>query len=143
MKPEDQVLDSQQRQALQVPTAPEGLWSRIEQAVTLELESKPSSVAPSADLLGGVSRFQQRIRFAAAGMLGFMMFFGLEQMVTQSARGSVTTSIAASGLHMVDHLQQDVPLLNNPSAYVDGMQSRSPWPEVTLATYISNSESNE
>ena len=142
MKPEDQVLDSQQRQALQAPTAPEGLWSRIEQAITLELESKPSSVAQSGNLLGGAARFQQRVRFAAAGMLGFLMFFGLEQMVTQSTPGPVTTSLAASGLHMVDHLREDVPLLSNPASYVDALQSNNPWPEVTLATYISNNEAN-
>ncbi|PCJ55677.1 MAG: hypothetical protein COA70_00945 [Planctomycetota bacterium] len=142
MKQEDQVLDSQQRQALQATTAPEGLWSRIEKAATLEMESQSSNPKPNAELLGGASRFQQRIRFAAAGMLGFLVFFGLEQMVTRSAPGAATTSIAASGLHLVDHLRQDVPLVHNPASYVDGLQSHNPWPEVTLATYISNNEAN-
>ena len=142
MKQEDQVLDSQQRQALQATTAPKGLWSRIEKAATLEMESQSSASMQSAVLLGGASRFQQRIRFAAAGMLGFLVFFGLEQMVTRSVPGPVTTSIAASGLHVVEHLRQDVPLMNNPASYVDGLQSRNPWPEVTLATYISNNEAN-
>ena len=140
MKPEHQVLDSQQRKALQATTAPQGLWSRIEKAVILEMESPSSNPVPSANPLGGASRFQQRFRFAAAGMLGFLMFFGLEQMVTQPAGGTVTTSITASGLHMVDHLRQDVPLMSNPASYVDSLQNHNPWPEVTLATYISNSE---
>jgi len=142
MKPKDKILNPKERQVLHAPTAPEGLWARIEKAALLEFETKASQEEDGAPILGGVSRFQSGLRFAAAGMLGFLVFFGLERVVTRNAEGAVTTSLAASGLHLVDHLRQDVPLVHDPAAYVDGLQHGTPWPEVTLATYISNNEAN-
>lgn len=143
MKPEDQILNQKERQALLSTTAPEGLWSRIEEAASMESQAAASEQESAAPILGGVSRFQSRLRFAAAGLLGFLMFFGLEQAVTHNARGTVKTSISANGgLHLMDHLRHDVPLVHDPAAYVDGLQDRTPWPEVTLATYLSNSETH-
>lgn len=142
MKPEDQILNPQERQLLQSPTAPDGLWSRIEQTALLSAQTKVSEESSTTPILGGASRFASRLRFAAAGMLGFLVFFGLEQVVTRQAKSSVTTSISANGLHVVEHLRQDVPLMHDPAAYVDGLQDSTPWPEVTLATFISNNEAN-
>ncbi|MDA0667146.1 MAG: hypothetical protein O3A95_05425 [Planctomycetota bacterium] len=142
MKPKDQILNSKERQVLHAPTAPEGLWQRIEEAAILRFQFTVSQDESGAPILGGVSRFQSRLRFAAAGMLGFLVFFGLEQAVTRTAGGTVKTSLAAGGLHLVDHLRQEVPLVHDPAAYVDGLQNSTPWPEVTLATYISNNEAN-
>lgn len=142
MKPADQILNTQEREALRTPTAPDGLWPRIEQLALLESPMESAEEVSLTPILGGASRFSSRFRFAAAGMLGFLAFIGLQQAVMRQANKPVTTSIAASGLHVVDHLRQDVPLIHNPASYVDGLQDSTPWPEVTLATFISTHEAN-
>jgi len=142
MKQDPPVLNTQQRTQLQAPVAPAGMWERIEQAALRQQAAGPLGAEEAHPLLGGVSRFQHQLRFVAAGMLGFLMFFGLEQAVTQSVDGGAKTSLVASGLHLVDYLREEVPLVHDPASYVDGMQGRTPWPEVTLATYISTNEAN-
>lgn len=142
MSLEDRMLDSDQRALLQEPVAPAGLWGRIAEQAHLMQQTASSQEQPLAPILGGRHRFVGILRFAAAGLLGFVSFFGMEQLLTQGSAEATHVTLSADVPYIVEHLREAVPLVSNPSAYVDSMQLEQPWPEVALATYFNLTESH-
>lgn len=122
--------------------APAGLWERIEAQAQARVAQRNGQAKEQVGALGGGDRFGNPLRFAAAGLLGFLSFFALQKTFVPNAAGSGKTSLTAGGPHIVEHIRSDIPLVGDSSDYVDSMQERHPWPEVTLATSFVTAESN-
>lgn len=147
MSQEETTLNPQQRQALQEASAPAGLWPRIEEAARASLveASQPSagSVAEAAPRSEGLRILRgDWYRFAAAGLLGFFAFFGMQKVITSELRDGARTTTHASGLHFVDHLRDGVPLFDEQGGVIIPDADPTAWPEVVLATYVTNMESH-
>lgn len=142
MSLEDRMLDSDQRALLQEPVAPVGLWDRIAEQAQLMQQTASSQEQPLAPILGGRPRLVGVLRFAAAGLLGFVSFFGMEKLLTYGSAEVAHVTLSADVPYIVEHLREAVPLVSDPSAYVDSMQLEKPWPEVALATYFNLTESH-
>lgn len=152
MSQEQTTLDPQQREALRQAKAPDGLWTRIEAAARLSLESGAGAaqdpfaqqgVQPGTE---GRSKWRllrgDALRMAAAGMLGFFAFFGMQQVVTSELRSSANTSTNAAGMQFAEHLRDEVPLFDEKGGLIIPEADLSAWPEVVLATYFTNTESH-
>ena len=125
----DNLLSKPQRRSLQIMQAPVGLGDRIHQRL---LEMQP--------VLHRVGLRQ----LAAAGLLGFLSFFGAQVLVTQfgpspssvgletaNAPGATETTDSVQNFHL-----NGVAQLSDSDYYVDSLSSAEDTPEVVLATYM-------
>jgi len=126
---EDLVLDETQRRGLQSMQAPEGLGDRIQHRL--------------ASLHPVVQRIGLR-QLSAAGLLGFLSFFGAQMLLSQlgpSLVKPVAESASASestenAVLVTDYHLSGVALLSDSDYYVDTLRSSETTPEVILATYM-------
>ncbi|MGB0953664.1 MAG: hypothetical protein ACPG31_10585 [Planctomycetota bacterium] len=147
MSQEERTLDPQQRQALQEASAPAGLWPRIEEAARASLaDAHQTSTGSGATAPSGSSVLRivrgDWYRFAAAGLLGFFAFFGMQKIITAEMRDGARTSMNASGMHFVEHLRDDIPLFDEQGGVITPDADPAAWPEVVLATYVTSMESH-
>ncbi|MHC4380754.1 MAG: hypothetical protein ACYSU1_06670 [Planctomycetota bacterium] len=142
MKHEDPFFETQEREALQETQAPDGLWEKIEAQAQLRLNRPGTRVQNESGTLGGWERFGKPLRFAAAGILGFVGFFGLQMALVPDAVSVGKRSLSAGGPLVVEQIRDGIPLMGNSADYVDSMQKHRPWPEIALATSFVTAESN-
>jgi hypothetical protein len=145
MSQDQPTLDPTQRKDLQEVTAPAGLWPRIEEVARASLDGA-SQVSG-----GGIRPEEQRrpilrflrgdaLRFAAAGLLGFFAFFGLQQVLLPELAPGARAANSASSLHFVEHLRDEIPLFDEQGGIIIPDADPSAWPEVILATYHTTTE---
>lgn len=125
----DNLLSESEHRSLHAMQAPEGLGDRIHQRL---LELHPV-----------IRRVGMR-QLTAAGLLGFLSFFGAQVLVTQFGPAPASLSLAAAnpsqGAETTDsatnyHLS-GVALLSDSDYYVDSLSSSEATPEAVLATYM-------
>mgnify|MGYP006935311995 CR=1 FL=1 len=129
----DNLLSPSQRDSLHAVRAPEGLGGRIQQRL---LELRPA-------LQPVLQRVGMR-QLTAAGLLGFLSFFGAQVLITQLGDSPANLSLEAAnpsqGAETKDsvanfHLS-GVALLSDSDYYVDTLPPPESTPEVVLATYM-------
>lgn len=142
MKQEDQMLDQEEREALARIVAPAGMWARIESQAHARLAQRNGHTGQDLRALERGHRFGNALRFAAAGVLGFVSFFALQKTLVPDAANTGKTSFTAGGPQIAEQIRDGIPLMGNSADYVDSMQQRHPWPEIALATSFVTAESN-
>jgi len=142
MNHEEQLLDATEREAMAQIVAPAGLWERIEAQAHAQLAQRNGHLREGVGVLDGRSRFRSSLRFAAAGLLGFLGFFAVQKTFVPDATRIGKASLTAGGPLIAEQIRDGIPLMGDSSDYVDSMQERHPWPEIALATSFATSESN-
>jgi len=134
---EEFFLSERQRHSLRAMLAPAGLGARIQQRLV--------------DLSPVTKRIGLR-QLTAAGLLGFLSFFGAEVLVSQLSRAPITSvrpaGSASQGLESTNSVAQyhlsGVALLANSHYYTDTLEFSKSTPEIALATYLhQRGEKNE
>ncbi len=143
MNPNQPMFNPEQLAALREVVAPAGLWERIEAEAKLRSQKTPAAIPISSRPLGPRRlRGREVLRFLAAGLLGFLSFFGMEQLLTQGDLPSTRAQVRASNLHLVDPLSDNVPLVIDGNIITTDNNQGPLWPEVELATYFHNPEAH-
>jgi hypothetical protein len=130
---EDNILSQSERRSLQAMQAPDGLGDRIHQRLL--------------DLHPVMHRVGLR-QLTAAGLLGFLSFFGAQALVTQFGAAPANLTLEASNPSqeaetadsVTNYHLSSVALLNDSDYYVDLLDSPESTPEVILATYMHQRE---
>jgi hypothetical protein len=142
MKHEDQLLEEHERAALLGTVAPADLWERIEVQAKARPSERRGQVREQVGILQEGHRFAHAIRFAAAGLLGFVSFFAMQMVLVPDAAANRKISLTAGGPLVGQQIVDGIPLMGDSAAYVDSMQDHLPWPEIVLATHFVTTESN-
>lgn len=126
---EEFFLSERQRHSLRAMLAPAGLGARIQQRLV--------GLRPAMTPIG-------LRQLSAAGLLGFLSFFGAQVLVSQLSPAPITSNrpavSASKSVSSADSVTQyhlsGVVLLENSNYYTDTLDSPESSPEIALAAYL-------